>query len=67
MFIKTALSLYGVTNMYNRKSVWLYMDGRKICDVLKAALDANVMLADMKKMLADEYKGHIVEFRVEVM
>lgn len=53
--------------MYARKSVWLYVDGRKMCDVLKAALDANVMLADMKKMLADEYKGHIVEFRVEEM
>ena len=53
--------------MHVRKTVWLYVDRRKVCDVLKAALDANVMLGDMKKMLADEYKGHIVEFRVEMM
>lgn len=51
--------------MYVRKTVWLYVDGRKVCDVLKAALDANVMLDDMKKILAAEYKGHFVDFRVE--
>lgn len=34
-----------------RKTVWAYLDGKKLVDVTQAALDNNMMVDDMKKLL----------------
>ena len=37
-----------------RKTVWAYLDGKKLVDVVKAALDNNMMVDDMKAVLIKE-------------
>lgn len=48
-----------------RKTTWVYLDGKKLVDVLQAALDNNMMVSDMKKKLIEENPGHDVTFKVE--
>lgn len=48
-----------------RKTVIAYLDGKYLCDVLQAALDNHMMLADMKKLLVAENPGHDVTFKVK--
>ena len=48
-----------------RKTVWAYLDGKKLVDVVKAALDNNMMVADMKALLIEENQGHEVTFKCE--
>lgn len=46
-------------------TIWAYIDGKKLVDVLQAALDNNMMVNDVKKTLIAENAGHEIEFRVE--
>ena len=46
-----------------RKTVWAYLDGKKLVDVVQAALDNNMMVDDMKKLLVKENPGHEVTFK----
>jgi hypothetical protein len=48
-----------------RKTVWAYLDGKKLVDVVKAALDNNMMVDDLKQVLIKENPGHVVTFRCE--
>ncbi len=48
-----------------RKTVWAYLDGKKLCDVVKAALDNNMMVDDLKQKLIAENPGHNVTFKCE--
>ena len=48
-----------------RKTVWVYLDGKKLVDVVKAALDNNMMVDDLKAVLIRENPGHEVTFKVE--
>lgn len=48
-----------------RKYIWAYLDGKKLVEVIQAALDNNMMVDDMKKMLITENPGHKVMFKVE--
>ena len=48
-----------------RKTVWAYLDGKKLVDVVKAALDNNMMVDDVKALLIRENPGHVVTFKVE--
>lgn len=48
-----------------RKTVWAYLDGKKLVDVVQAALDNNMMVDDMKQVLIKENPGHEVTFKVE--
>lgn len=48
-----------------RKTVWAYLDGKKLVDVVKAALDNNMMVDDLKKKLIEENPGHKVTFKVQ--
>lgn len=48
-----------------RKTVWAYLDGKKLVDVVQAALDNNVMVDDLKAKLVRENPGHEVTFKVE--
>ena len=51
--------------MKKRKYIWAYLDGEKLVEVIQAALDNNVTVADMKKLLVRENPGHEVTFKVE--
>ena len=48
-----------------RKTVWAYLDGKKLVDVVQAALDNNMMVDDMKALLTRENPGHEVTFKVQ--
>lgn len=48
-----------------RKTVWAYLDEKKLVDVVKAALDNNMMVDDLKAVLIRENPGHEVTFKVE--
>lgn len=48
-----------------RKTVWAYLDGKKLVDVVQAALDNDMMVDDLKKTLVRENPGHEVTFRHE--
>ena len=48
-----------------RTTVWAYLDGKKLVDVVQAALDNNMMVDDMKAVLIRENLGHEVIFKVK--
>ncbi len=48
-----------------RKTVWAYLDGKKLVDVVQAALDNNMMVEDMKALLIRENPGHECTFKVQ--
>ena len=48
-----------------RKTVWAYLDGKKLVDVVQAALDNNVMVDDLKTQLIRENPGHKVTFKLQ--
>lgn len=48
-----------------RKTVWAYLDGKKLVDVVQAALDNNMTVSDMKKRLVEENPGHEVPFKCQ--
>lgn len=50
---------------HKRKTIWAYLDGKKLVDVVQAALDNHMMVEDMKKLLVRENPGHEVTFKVE--
>lgn len=47
-----------------RTYIWAYLDGKKLVEVIQAALDNNMMVDDMKKLLVSENLGHEVTFKV---
>ena len=47
-----------------RKTIWACLDGKKLVDVVQAALDNNMMVDDLKKTLIEENPGHEVTFKV---
>lgn len=44
------------------KSVYAYIDEEPLCDVVKAALDNNMTVNEMKEVLIKENPGHKVTF-----
>lgn len=48
-----------------RSYIWAYLDGKKLVEVIQAALDNNMMVDDLKKKLVEENPGHEVTFKVE--
>ena len=51
--------------MFKKKTMIAYLDGEYLTDVVEAALDNNMMLNDMKKLLVKENPNHKVTFKVE--
>lgn len=49
---------------YKRTYIWAYLDGKKLVEVIQAALDNNMMVDDVKKILIAENPGHKVTFKV---
>ena len=48
-----------------RTTVWAYLDGKKLEDVVQAALEHNMKVDDMKVMRVRENPGHEVNFKTE--
>ena len=48
-----------------RTTVWAYLDGKKLVDVVQAALDNNMMVDDLKAQLIRENPGHEITFKVQ--
>ena len=48
-----------------RKYIWAYLDGKPLVEVIQAALDNNMMVDDVKKMLIRENPGHEVTFKIK--
>ena len=44
--------------------IWAYLDGKKLVEVIQAALDNNKTVDDIKKLLIAENPGHEVIFKV---
>ena len=55
----------GMRSRNRRKKIWAYLDGKKLIEVIQAALDNNMMVDDLKKQLVEENPGHEVTFKVE--
>lgn len=51
--------------MKKTKTIWAYLDGKKLVDVVQTALDTNMMVTEMKKLLIQENPGHEVTFKVQ--
>lgn len=47
------------------KTVWAYLDGKKLVDVVQAALDNRMMVDDLKALLVREKPDHEITFKVE--
>lgn len=48
-----------------RTYILAYLDGKKLVEVIQAALDNDMMVGDVKQMLIDENPGHEITFKVE--
>lgn len=48
-----------------KKKIWAYLDGKKLVEVIQAALDNNMMVNDLKKKLVEENPGHEVTFIIK--
>ena len=49
---------------YRKPYIWAYLDGKKLVEVIQAALDNNMSVNEMKKLLVAENPGHEVTFKV---
>lgn len=47
-----------------QKTIWAYLDGVKLVDVIQAALDNNLTVEEVKRLLIKENPGHDVTFKV---
>lgn len=47
-----------------RRYIWAYLDGKKLVEVIQAALDNNMTVAEMKECLIKENPSHEVTFKV---
>ena len=59
------LEVVSMKRRMKRKTVWAYLDGKKLVDVVQAALDNNMMVDDLKAQLVKENPGHEVTFKCE--
>lgn len=48
-----------------RRTIWAYLDGEKLVDVLQSALDNNMTVQQVKDLLVRENPGHSVTFKLE--
>lgn len=47
-----------------KTKIWAYLDGKKLVEVIQAALDNNMMVSELKELLIKENPGHEVTFKV---
>ena len=65
--MKLLMNMQGGLEMrrMKRKTIWAYLDGKKLVDVVQAALDNNMFVDDLKRRLIAENPGHEVTFKTE--
>lgn len=44
--------------------IWAYLDGKRLVEVIQAALDNNMMVDELKAQLIRENPGHEITFKV---
>jgi hypothetical protein len=49
---------------HKRKYIWAYLDGKKLAEVIQAALDNHKSVDEVKRLLIKENPGHEVVFKV---
>ena len=49
---------------YKRTYIWAYLDGKRLVEVIQAALDNNMMVDDLKQKLIAENPGHEITFKI---
>ena len=49
---------------HKRTYIGAYLDGKRLVEVIQAALDNNMMVDDLKEQLIQENPGHEVTFKV---
>lgn len=59
------LEVVSMKRRVKRKTVWAYLDGKKLVDVVQAALANNMMVDDLKAQLVKENPGHKITFKCE--
>jgi len=47
-----------------KRRILAYLDGKKLVEVIQAALDNNMTVTDMKALLVKENPGHEITFKV---
>lgn len=47
-----------------RKKIWAYLDGKKLVEVIQAALDNNMTVSECKELLIKENPNHEVIFKI---
>jgi hypothetical protein len=47
-----------------RRCIWAYLDGKKLVEVIQAALDNNKSVEEVKKLLVKENPGREVTFKI---
>lgn len=52
------------TMRYKRAYIWAYLDGKKLVEVIQAALDNNMTVDEMKALLIKENPRHEVTFKI---
>ena len=53
--------------MWKPKTVYAYVDGKLLCDVVDEALRLDILATKLKERIQRKYRKHKVEFRVEEM
>jgi hypothetical protein len=49
---------------HTKTYLWAYLDGKKLVEVIQAALDNSMTVDDLKKLLIAENPGHEVTFKI---
>jgi hypothetical protein len=52
---------------HKRKYLWVYLDGKKLVEVIQAALDNHKSIEEVKTILVSENPGHDVQFKISSM
>lgn len=47
-----------------KKRIWVFLDGKPLCDAVQAALDNNIFVSELEKLLIKENPGHTIEIKV---
>lgn len=50
---------------HKKKYIWAYLDGKPLVELVQTSLDNNMTVAELKKKLIAENKGHEITFKLK--
>lgn len=53
--------------MWKTKTVYAYVDGKLLCDLVDEALRLNILATKLKQKIREKHRRHKVEFKIEEM